>query len=177
MIRIEQLIAELYHWFDGTCELKLSLFVELRIAGYDCSETEQIKLDNEVEGKSWIGRFMTGHEASVYGEVLPDGIQTLLDVIDTEFPFKREDVFVDLGSGTRHTHVYFMSLGHVMQALEKLLFMQHWQHRVKKLSASSSVRHATNTDCRLSKRPSLLPTVSRCLQCNCLPCVTFCPCV
>jgi len=84
LIRIEQLIAELYHWFDG----------------YDCSETEQIKLDNEVEGKSWIGRFMTGHEASVYGEVLPDGIQTLLDVIDTEFPFKREDVFVDLGSGT-----------------------------------------------------------------------------
>ena len=44
---------------------------------------------------------MGGHEASVYGEVLPEGIQTLLDVLDTEMPITQSDVFVDLGSGTQ----------------------------------------------------------------------------
>jgi len=84
LIGVEQLIAEIYHWFDG----------------YDCSETEQIALDNAVEEKSWIGRLVTGHEASVYGEVLPDGVQTLLDCLEKEMPLSNDDVFVDLGSGT-----------------------------------------------------------------------------
>ena len=83
-MRVEQLIAEIYHWFDG----------------YDCSEMEQIELDNGVEEKSWLGRLVGGHEASVYGEVLPEGIQNLLDYIDDDMPLSKEDVFVDLGSGT-----------------------------------------------------------------------------
>ena len=67
--------------------------------GYDCSETEQITLDNTVEEKTWIGRMVTGHEASVYGEVLPDGVQTLLDAVNDHMPLSSEDVFIDLGSG------------------------------------------------------------------------------
>jgi len=82
--KVEQLIAQIYHFWDG----------------YDCSETEQVQLDNSVENKSWFGRLMGGHEASVYGEVLPEGIQTLLDVLDDEMPITESDVFVDLGSGT-----------------------------------------------------------------------------
>lgn len=74
--------------------------IRLIVAGYDCSETEQIELDNDVEQKSWLGRLVNGHEASVYGEVLPEGIQTLLDYIDNDMPLSPADVFVDLGSGT-----------------------------------------------------------------------------
>ena len=78
----------------------MSETVKMFFTGYDCSETEQIELDNDVEQKTWLGRLVQGHEASVYGEVLPEGIQTLLDYINEDMPLSKDDVFVDLGSGT-----------------------------------------------------------------------------
>jgi len=84
LVGVERLIQELYHWYDG----------------YDCSQAETRGLDNAVEDKNWLVRKMRGPEASVYGEVLPEGVQAVLDTIEAEMPLSSSDVFYDLGSGT-----------------------------------------------------------------------------
>jgi len=84
LVAVEHLLQELFHWFDG----------------YDCTPQELSGLDNAVKPRGWIARQMVGPEASVYGEVLPEGVQAVLDEINTAMPLTAEDVFYDLGSGT-----------------------------------------------------------------------------
>lgn len=84
LVAVEHLLQELFHWFDG----------------YDCTAQELKGLDNAVKPRTWIARQLVGPEASVYGEVLPEGVQAVLDEISKEMPFSEEDVFYDLGSGT-----------------------------------------------------------------------------
>jgi len=83
---VEQVIGKLYRWFDG----------------YDASELEQLRLDEAVEKKSVMGRLFAGSDASVYGEVLPEGIQCWNDHINSfkNQKLQNDDVLYDLGCGT-----------------------------------------------------------------------------
>jgi len=83
---VQELIGRIYHWYDG----------------YDTTETEQLSIDEKVENKSMMTRMFSGHDASVYGEVLPEGIETWLDHINKFQGDKltKDDVLYDLGCGT-----------------------------------------------------------------------------
>jgi len=81
---VEHLLSQLYHWFDG----------------YDCTPKETKQLDNSVENLGWAHRLLRGAESSVYGEVLPEGVLTVLDTLDEASLLSETDVFYDFGSGT-----------------------------------------------------------------------------
>lgn len=83
---VEEVIGQIYHWLDG----------------YDTSEAEQLKIDETVETKSMMSRLFSGHDASVYGEVLPEGIESWIDQISTYQGqgLQKADVLYDLGCGT-----------------------------------------------------------------------------
>jgi len=78
----ECVISTIYEWYDG----------------YDAPEAEQRAADRLVRPRSWLwsNRLFHSHDASVYGEVLPQGIATYIEAIDVE----PGDVFYDLGCGT-----------------------------------------------------------------------------
>lgn len=133
LVAVEQLFGEIFHWFDG----------------YDVSEMEQIKLDNTVEARSWMGRLISGHDSSVYGEVLPEGVQTLLDAVQDEIPMDVEDVFVDLGSGTGKVAMHAVLVLPCKKVMGIELSETRYNHGVKAIEAAIEVAKGQNEKSRV----------------------------
>lgn len=141
---VEHLLQELFHWFDG----------------YDCTAKELKSLDNAVKPRGWISRQLVGPEASVYGEVLPEGVQAVLDEIEAEMPLSHEDVFYDLGSGTGKVAIQAALVTPCRRVVGIELAATRHQHAIRALKEAQCLEspHAKH---QRGSEPSLLSQLVR----------------